>query len=70
MSYYDYETSRLIAAKDFSFYSLIMAAIRRADGINLQKLQQAFPETFAELQTRYNSPGGKLPDEDMISFEE
>ncbi len=65
MSHYDYEASRLIAAEDFSFYSLIMAAMWRADSINQQKLQRAFPETFEELQTRYNSPGGKLLDEDM-----
>ena len=61
MSYYDYEISKRVAAEDYPFYALIMAAIRQADTDNLEKLRDAFPQTFAELMYRYNSPGGIHP---------
>lgn len=63
MSQYDYEASRQIAAQDFPFYALIMAAMRKADTPNSRALRQAFPDTWAELDARYNAPGGKLPEE-------
>ncbi len=63
MSHYDYEVSKHIAAKDFPFYALIMAAMRQADPANLGELQMAFPTVYTELQARYNAPGGFLPDE-------
>lgn len=63
MSYVDYIAGRAIADKEYPFYAIIMAAMRRADTENLQKLQEAFPGTFKELRTRYNSPGGYLPGE-------
>lgn len=63
MSLYDYMESKRIAMQDFSFYSLIMAAMRKADDNNSARLQAAFPKTWAELQARYHAPGGYLPEE-------
>jgi hypothetical protein len=64
MSYYDYKVGREISAKDYPFYALIQAAMRQADTFNLEALKFAFPETFKELQERYNAPGGKLEGEE------
>ncbi len=63
MSIYDYEVSKKIAAQDYPFYALVMAAMRQADTDNLAKLQAAFPATFTELQARYHAPAGLLPGE-------
>ncbi len=63
MSHYDYEKSKEISVKDPPFASLIMAAIRKADTENSFKLKNAFPDIFSELQKRYWSPGGLLPEE-------
>ena len=41
-----------------------MAAMRRADSDNLEKLIEAFPKQWEELQVRYNAPAG------FVSFEE
>ena len=60
MSLYDYQKSLKIAGANYSFYAIVMAAIRQADSDNLELLKQAFPETFSELYTRYHSPGGRL----------
>ena len=61
MSYFDYEMSKRIAAHDYPFYALVMAAMRQADTDNLERLQDAFPGVWLELQHRYNSPGGIHP---------
>jgi hypothetical protein len=63
MSHYDYEVSKHIAAQDWPFYALIMAAMRQADTENLMKLKAVFPMVHHELQTRYNTPGGFLQEE-------
>jgi len=63
MSYYDYKTSLSIAAQNYPFYAVLMAAMRQADTDNLEKLRSAFPEVYSELQARYNAPGGTLPGE-------
>lgn len=60
MSRYDYEKSKEIAAKDYPFYALIMAAMRQADTNNAANLKAAFPETWKELEARYNAPAGIL----------
>ncbi len=60
MSLYDYEKSKEIAAQDYPFYALIMAAIRQADTDNALMLKMAFPVTFEEFAARYRSPGGLL----------
>jgi hypothetical protein len=60
VSRYEYEKSKTY---DPDFYALIMAAMRQADSVNAIKLRSAWPETWAELQARYNAPGGLLPGE-------
>ncbi len=61
MSHIEYEESKRISAHDYGFYALIMAAMRHADTSNIYRLQQAFPEIWAELEARYNAPGGIIP---------
>lgn len=63
MSYHDYTMSKKIASKDYPFYALIMASMRKADSYNADKLRAAFPEIWAELKERYNATGGFLPEE-------
>lgn len=63
MSLYDYEKSKEISKEDPPFASLIMSAARKADTENFEKLQLIFPEIIKELQTRYDSPGGLLKEE-------
>lgn len=63
MSLYDYRASQRIEVADYSFYALIMAAMRQADTHNSAKLERAFPEIRAELVARYNAPGGLIGDE-------
>lgn len=65
MSHYDYKVSQELAADDVPFYALVMAAMRRADTNNAERLQQAFPRVWAELQGRYNRPGGYLEGEEV-----
>lgn len=60
MSHFDYIASRSIAP-DFPFAACVMAAARRADTANFDKLRAAFPEIVDELQARYDAPGGRLP---------
>ena len=64
MSHYDYKISQQIAAQDYPFYALIMAAMRKADTRNIELLRVAFPDTYRELKFRYNSPNGFLPEEE------
>lgn len=63
MSLYDYQASRRISG-DVPFYALIMAAMRQADTANYAALRAAFPQIAAELDDRYNAPGGKLRHDD------
>lgn len=63
MSLFDYHCSLQLAAEDYPFYALIMAAMRQADSDNIIYLRNAFPETWAELQARYNAPGGAIEGE-------
>lgn len=65
VSHYDYEVSKELAAADYPFYALVMAAMRKADSDNAAKLAAAFPDTAAELRARYNAPGGFLPYEQV-----
>lgn len=63
MSLFDYQASRAIAAEEYPFYALVMAAMRQADTHNTRVLAAAFPEVAEELAQRYNAPGGILPTE-------
>ena len=70
MSLHDYETSARLERQGVAFYALVMAAMRRADSSNLDRLRRAFPEVHEELRNRYNAPGGLLPFErDFDAFE-
>ena len=60
MSYYDYLQSKDLSTLDPSFAALIMAAARKADTNNLERLEQAFPGIVSEFRSRYNAPGGIL----------
>jgi len=42
------------------FYSLLQAAMRCADGSNAALLKAHWPDVYADLQARYNAPGGVL----------
>ena len=63
MGYREYLESQELEVQNWSFYGLIMAAMRRADTDNTNKLAAAFPEVWQELRARYNAPGGHLPNE-------
>jgi hypothetical protein len=58
MSFYDYKDSQRISSNDHPFYALIMAAMRQADTVNIEKLKAMFPEIHAELDERYHAPAG------------
>lgn len=58
MSYHEYRVSEEIAQRDYPFYALIMAAMRKADTLNAAILRQSFPAVWAEVDVRYNAPGG------------
>lgn len=66
MSRFDYDVSREIAKNDPPFASLIMAAMRKADSINIAKLAAVFPEIHDEVRARHNAPGGMLESERTI----
>lgn len=70
MSRPDYQASNL-AATQFGFHALLMAAMRNADSTNAADLRAAFPQVWTELQARYHAPGGILPgDAKPVSAEE
>jgi len=56
----DYHISKRLHAKDIPFTALVMAAMRKADTSNLERLIQAFPELYEELTERYNAPLGVI----------
>lgn len=67
MSIFDYEQSQVIDLeshrREWPFYAMVMACMRRADTDNAERLRRAFPEVRAELEARYRAPGGLLPGE-------
>ena len=66
MSYHEYLDATELVKDEYPFYALIMAAYARADSGNAARLRAAFPSECAEMDARYNSPGGTLPDEHFI----
>jgi hypothetical protein len=60
----EYRESQYLA-NEGSFYGLLMATMRKAGGVNLEKLKSAFPEQWAELSARYDAPGGCLNDAEI-----
>ena len=70
MSLHDFRVSGELATSGVPFTALLLAAMQRANTTNLERLKQAFPEVHAELEKRFNSPGGLLPSErDWAEFE-
>lgn len=66
MSLFDFDVSRQLHTEMVPFYALVMAAMRCADSTNQAKLRAAFPEVWAELDARYNAPGGRLPEDGPV----
>lgn len=67
MSRLDYETGRLIERlkheEDLPFHGIVQGLMRLADTRNLLMLRMCWPEVWADLWARYDSPGGRLPDD-------
>lgn len=63
LGFADYRESRELGRDDPSFAAIIAAALRKADAENAALLRRAFPRIAADLQARYDSPGGRLPGE-------
>lgn len=63
MARYDYMFSLEIFRTRPTFKAVIMAAMRQADSVNIEKLKASWPDVWEELQGRYNAPGGWLPGE-------
>lgn len=58
MSLYDYQMSRNLLT--YSFDSLLMALMAKADSDHALLLELSFPIEWEELKARYNAPGGFL----------
>jgi hypothetical protein len=67
MSFHEFLAGREVMLADYPFYGLVQAAMRQADDINLAALRAAFPAVWAELQARYNAPGGVLPEDGRVA---
>ena len=63
LSLHAYDVSRELDRRDLPVSALIAAAMRKADTGNLELLREAFPRVWADLDARYNAPGGLLPGE-------
>lgn len=57
-----YDASRDVYsyARQAGFYGMLMAALRGADSENYERIRAVFPDVVAELEARYNAPGGVL----------
>lgn len=64
MGWIEYEESKILATKDYSWLSLLFALIRKSDSNNTELIKQCWPEHYEELYNRYHAPGGYLPDID------
>ena len=65
MSLYSYLESKKLSRTDWNFDALIMAAMRKADTFNSEKLKSAFPEIWEEFFRRYHAPGGAIDGESV-----
>lgn len=65
MSIIDYQEYKSISSENPSFNALIMAVMAKADTNNLQKLQEAFPDVWTELEKRHNAPFGALDNQEL-----
>jgi hypothetical protein len=60
LDYFEWQAARELHRQDVPFYALIAAALWKADTGNAERLREAFPDTCATAQARYNAPGGLL----------
>jgi len=60
MGLYEYEQSKDIERRGYSFDALIMAVMRQADSLNQARLELHWGDLWDELKERYNAPGGRL----------
>lgn len=67
MSHSDYIEGQRLSLGDPPFSSIIQAAMRKAGGSNLSKLQKGWPEIWSDLQARYDAPGGRLSEDHHAS---
>jgi len=65
MGLIEYRQSLELSRDDPSIYALLMAAMRKADTNNTYKLKAMWPELYAEMQQRYNAPGGCINEGEM-----
>jgi hypothetical protein len=64
MSRHDYLISSELQDHNHTYTALIMTAMRVApDTEDLDLLRDAYPHIWTELITRFQTPGGYLPDE-------
>ena len=68
MNYFTYKKGQEIAACNYPFYAVLQALMRDADTDNLEKLRNAFPDVWKELQARNKAPGGLLPGEIPLAW--
>jgi hypothetical protein len=68
---YAYDASRKLHREivGAGFYVILLAAARVADGENFARLQAMWPDVMAELQERYDAPGGELTEEREAQIE-
>jgi hypothetical protein len=60
LNYHEWRAARELHRQDVPFYALIVAALWKADTGNAERLREAFPDTCAMAQARYDAPGGLL----------
>lgn len=65
MSRFDYEIAQTLHTAGTPFYALVMAAVLKSDPHNQALLRAVFPDVFAELTAREDSPGGHLDSDDV-----
>lgn len=64
----DFHAGVKLAHTDPPFYGLLTALLMRADSLNAARLRAAFPDDCAEIQARYDAPGGALTDAERETF--
>ncbi len=64
MSLYDFTIAVAMNRQDSPFYAHIMAAMLKADDVNLMRLRACWPAIWEELDARYHAPGGMLKGEE------
>lgn len=60
---YAYRASTAPALAAYPWHALLVALIRGANTGNFERLRAVFSEDVAEMQERYNAPGGLIGDE-------